>query len=1438
MDFDRRVDADANMNTENTLFQDPAPGKHLIRFRGDTQTFTVSLALPQEGGAWLRTNLGHGAIARSEIFRKVDAEETPVGRDWFDIPMHRADGRTFRITVGLDEVGHFEAKCFFLKKGAKNPTWPRGSNCAINVEPADTCCFNTLYNAFVRQFGPNKSGNFTCTPSEKNAIRALDEKGYAVIPPSGKFRDLIHELDFIIGELGCRIIQLLPIHPTPTTYGRMGRFGSPFAALSFKSVDPALAIFDPTATPLEQFIELLDAVHARNAKVIIDFAVNHTGWAARLHNTHPEWLVRDAEGRIEVPGAWGVQWEDLTKLDYSQKRLWQFMADIFLLWCRRGVDGFRCDAGYMIPLDAWKYMVVRVRDQYPDTLFFLEGLGGKISVTRDLLNRGNMNWAYSELFQNYDRNQIESYLPECIDISQSDGILAHFSETHDNNRLADRSQTYAKMRTALCALCSYAGAFGFANGVEWYATEKIDVHDAPSLNWGAQINQIDEIRRLTTLLRIHPAFFDQTELEMIQKGPGNQLVLLRHHVPSGKRLLILANLSDSQDTSARWDTAQSGIHTKTFVDLLTAEEIHISTENGIAESPLQPGQVRCLSPDRQDIQMIEDTSKTYLFLPERIENQQRRAKVLDILRHYHGNTDLEEALMDRAAAELADDPVAFCRQQNPHSDESRLIRWQWPRDLKREVMVPPGHFLFIEADVSFRADLTDTDWTRGHEKGLRKSDGSYFAIFSPQPSPGELKSMTLKLTVFERGGPRHETASILFLPELQAVTIRKTYRRRDIDQHHIFLGTNGRGAMLRAPLCWGRLNSRYDALIAANLDPEIPEDRWIMLARCRIWIVYQDYSQEVGNHCLEKFYTDNDSGAIWEFQVPTGQGEHIRLDIHLEMIPDENRICFTFHRHPSKKRQNLLADAKEVQIIIRPDIESRNFHDVTKAYTGPESGFPAAVETKANGFSFFPEAGHRLLMEMPDGAFIREPEWQYMVHRPVESERGLDPDSDLFSPGYFSAFIKGGRYQELRASVSGSTQPTIVSDETKIGRGRRKAETEVGLGTAFLRALDHFIVHRGPFKSIIAGYPWFMDWGRDALIVVRGMIADGRIQDAKAVLKLFGQFEDRGTLPNMIRGQDAGNRETSDAPLWFMTACEDLVRYEEDDGFLDETCGNRSIREILLSIGKSYITGTPNGIRMDPGSGLVFSPMHFTWMDTNFPAGTPRQGYPIEIQALWFAALSFLARIDKGADWADWALRVKAALIEFFYLKKKGYLSDCLHAGVGTAAGNGVPDDSLRPNQLFAVTLDAVSDPLICRNILTACEELIVPGAIRSLADRPVRYQLPIYHQDHLLNDPQNPYQGKYTGDEDTHRKPAYHNGTAWTWVFPSFCEAWVKVYGEPSKTTARSWLGSFARLLEEGCIGHVPEILDGDFPHRQRGCDAQAWGVSEALRVWNLLDA
>jgi glycogen debranching enzyme len=1390
-----------------------------------------------QGSAWIRTNIGHAQVTRTEIIRSVDQQETPLGRDWFDIPMRRvAEGR-FEVRLPLTAVGHFEAKCFFLEEGQASPVWPPGVNTALNVEPADACCGNIVYNAFVRQFGPNKAGQATLPPQARECVQTLDAARYTVIPPSGTFRDLAAELDFIVGVLGCRILMLLPIHPTPTTYGRMGRFGSPYAALSFRGVDPALADFDPKATPMEQFAELVDATHRRHARIFLDIAINHTGWAANLHVNHPEWLARTAEGRIEVPGAWGVQWEDLTRLDYAHEELWQFMAEVFLTWCRRGVDGFRCDAGYMVPHAAWRYIVARVREQFPETTFLLEGLGGKISVTRELLNTANLNWAYSELFQNYDRSQIERYLPEANEISATHGITVHFAETHDNLRLAARSRAWARMRTALCALASHQGAFGFANGVEWLATEKINVHEAPSLSWGASPNQVAEIARLSRLLRHHPAFHDRAEVSLVQAGDGNQIVILRRHPPSGKRLVIPVNLDPDRASTAAWTEDGSGRTQATCCDLLTGRPVAVEKRDGVFSCALQPGQVLCLSPDPADLELLGDPAASQAAVPPRVEHQRLRAKALQIVEHFDGTRDLPDFDADAAARELHADPEAYCAGLNRRGSAGRVVAWQWPRDLRREVMIPPGHLLMVRSAFPFHARLADEERSLAVEAGLRSAAGDHFCLMIPPDPAKHLRRLTLHLVVHEEAGSRRATAPLMLLPPGGEARARRIFgRARLLHEPMHFLSTNGRGAMLRIPVAWGELTSRYDALLAANLSPDHPEDRWVMFTRCRAWLVYQGYSQDIALDSLQAFALSEDTrSATWRYKIPSGQGQHVLLTLTAEMLPGRNAVRLTFARRRAGANPSRLADATPVRLILRPDVEDRSFHETTKAFAGPEHHFRAAVTAAASGFEFHPNPRRRLRAAISHGRFFHEPDWQYMVHRSRDEERGQDPHSDLFSPGYFETWLKGGEEVTLTTEINPAESPANVVPPAP--EPRKPPSPPVARPIDILTAaLGHYVVDRGGLKSVIAGYPWFLDWGRDSLISVRGLVAAGRFADARAVLTLFGQFEERGTLPNMIRGGDAGNRDTSDAPLWFAVACADLAQAEGGKAVYGGDCGGRPVREVLASIVRGYIAGTPNGVRMDPDSGLIYSPSHFTWMDTNYPAGTPRQGFPIEIQALWHAALTTAAAANpkEGRRWRALAERVRDSITTLFRKPTTGGLCDCLHAEPGRPAVAADPDDAVRPNQLFAVSL-GVLDPAgpLAKGILESCAELLVPGAIRSLADRPVARPIPVVHNATPLNDPQRPYWGRYTGDEDTRRKPAYHNGTAWTWPFPTYCEAWAACYGSEGRETACAWLTSSIALLESGCLGHLPEILDGDSPHATRGCDAQSWGVSEWVRVW-----
>ncbi|MBR7121784.1 MAG: glycogen debranching protein, partial [Lentisphaeria bacterium] len=232
-------------------------------------------------------------------------------------------------------------------------------------------------------------------------------------------------------------------------------------------------------------------------------------------------------------------------------------------------------------------------------------------------------------------------------------------------------------------------------------------------------------------------------------------------------------------------------------------------------------------------------------------------------------------------------------------------------------------------------------------------------------------------------------------------------------------------------------------------------------------------------------------------------------------------------------------------------------------------------------------------------------------------------------------------------------------------------------------------------------------------------------------------------------------------------------------------------------------------------------------MDTNYPAGTPREGYPIEIQALWYAALEFLGEKSLAA-------KVQKSIEKYYFTGP--VVSDCLHCTAGTPASQAIPDDHLRYNILTAITLGAIADKVKQQKILNAASKLLIPGAIRTLDDSPVTYQLPIIRDGQLLNNPNYPYQGCYRGPEDTSRKVAYHNGTAWCWPFPAYCEALAVAGDTQNRKRALALLMSAIQWMETGVIGEMPEVLDGHAPHRHGGCLAQAWSVSEFFRVFKIL--
>ena len=1335
--------------------QTPNPHDFLLKWRGDKLTVTLELDAPRKGRAAFRTNIGHARIRRREIIRETECGETPLARAWTDIALPEVAPGVFRAEIPLNEVGVFSGKACFFPEGSNVPEWPEGLNTHIKVESGETKRNNSIYTIFPRQFG--------------------------------SFREVVRRLPVIMDTMGFRLIQTLPPFPVPTTYAVMGEYGCPFAALDFLSVDPAMAEFDEYSTPMDQFLELIDAVHARRGLFLVDLPANHTGWASALQTHHPDWFHREADGRFVSPGAWGVKWADLVELDYSNPELRAYMADVFLFWCRKGVDGFRCDAGYMIPADTWEYIVARVREEYPDTIFMLEGLGGELAVTDRLLSESNLDWAYSEIFQTYDRGAFEWYLPQAAARSEKYGTLVHFAETHDNDRLAKNGVTYAKLRVQLAALLSWQGAWGIANGVEWFCKEKIDVHGRNDLNWGAKDNMVELISRLNYILDTDPCFAGSSHLEVVTRGAGNTLAVVREcAVDNGDgssepvKLLLLANLDCGRPAAIEWDL--NSFSEKEAFDIVT--ERYVSLTGPVH---LQPGQVLCLKPVAKEVPSLP--------------------------------VDADGVPV---AGEIDPDTIIKIVKPVGNPKVGHFFHWKFPRDVNREVVVPEDQWVEVSAPYHFRMRVIDPATGKTlRVYRARNISGKYMAIFDAPHYKGDgtqCRRLLFMMVVYPTGGkPQRVQSTFLIPPRHETARMKLTLSGDDVRSHDDWrtVLSNGAGAASQMRVGWGEIRSQYDAILAANPNPSCPSDRLNLWARTRCWLQREGYMREFDRKCVTSFTADPAGRcARWVFLVPCGMGKATSFVFEVSLGQGVNAARLKVTRVAEGDED--VGD--QVRLVFRPDIEWRSFHSATKAYTGLEQRFPEASSAFPRGFAFAPYDG-KFVMTVEGGEYHHEPQWEYNVGHPEEAARGQDPSGDLYSPGWVSADLKVGETVTLTGELNPSSERPVFFDGEYVLRCTEQSGA-IPIAEALKSSLDLFIVKRDDLKTVIAGYPWFLDWGRDTFIFMRGMIASGRIKESMEILRAFAAFEENGTLPNIIYGDKAGNRDTTDAQLWFIRCVQELeaalrgadapaspdgadgvsqgvFQFEEEDG------GIAFLRKTCESLVDNYIKGTPNGIKVDPSSGLVWSPSHFTWMDTNYPACTPRVGYPVEIQALWISALRYLGR-DAMAE------KAKASVVKFFKRPDGAGYYDCLAAPDGESASKAKPEDTIRPNQLFLVTLGIVDDA----SILNATEELLVPGGIRSL------------NASHPL------YRGVYAGDEDTSRKPAYHNGTVWAWPFPLWAEALVMT-GAASGEVALDLLSGAVENLNAGCIGHLSENADGDAPHAQKGCTAQAWSDSELLRVW-----
>jgi len=630
-----------------------------------------------------------------------------------------------------------------------------------------------------------------------------------------------------------------------------------------------------------------------------------------------------------------------------------------------------------------------------------------------------------------------------------------------------------------------------------------------------------------------------------------------------------------------------------------------------------------------------------------------------------------------------------------------------------------------------------------------------------------------------------------------------------------WLETNGLGGFASSTIN-GINTRRYHGLLVAATKP--PVGRFVLLSKLEETLLVGDRSFDLsanrypgvvhpqGFRYLKQFRLD-------PFPVFTFEVEDLEIEKTVFMVQGEST---TVIQYEIKDRGTFLPD--RIALEIRPLIAFRDYHTTTH-----ENGsLNSKVEVLAGVASVTPYAELPTLYLAHDAKQLEEGGgWYRNFEYDAERERGLDFVEDLFNPLVLHFDLSSSR----KATVIASTNPRNAANAAQYRQSetsRRRANVmraprEDEFVKTLTAATDQFIVERGGQKTVIAGYHWFSDWGRDTMIALPGLtLPTNRYDVARSILRTFAQHVDRGMLPN--RFPDAGETpeyNTVDATLWFFEADRAYLAYTGDLDFV----GN-DLYSVLTDIVSWHVRGTRFGIKVDP-SGLLSSGergVQLTWMDAKVGdwVVTPRRGKPVEIQALWYNALCIMEDLAQHLDdeparkrYGGMATLTKWSFNRLLWNEKGNYLYDVVNGGP--------PDASIRPNQIFAVSLPytMLSPEKAGLVVRTVQQHLLTPYGLRSLAP----------------NDPQ--YRGRYTGDPVS-RDGAYHQGTVWPWLMGPFITAYIKVNrnSEPARRQAETWLGAFKEHLSHAGLGHISEVCGGDAPHQPGGCIAQAWSVAELLRA------
>ncbi|MGI5835462.1 MAG: amylo-alpha-1,6-glucosidase [Chloroflexota bacterium] len=651
---------------------------------------------------------------------------------------------------------------------------------------------------------------------------------------------------------------------------------------------------------------------------------------------------------------------------------------------------------------------------------------------------------------------------------------------------------------------------------------------------------------------------------------------------------------------------------------------------------------------------------------------------------------------------------------------------------------------------------------------------------------------------------------------------------------HEWLVTNGLGGYASSTVS-GISTRRYHGLLIAALPA--PLGRVEMLSHvseelrlpggATVQISRQEHAGEMeryrGPSCLVEFRLDVGL-PVWRYKV----GRFVL----------EKRVYMPYMQNTVYVDYRLVSGAGSVCLILRPEVRFRA-HETPVSEPLTER---YRLMSSDDRYELIGEDTYPTLRLLPCGdgwSFSKDEKVVSEILYRVEEIRGYDAVGDLWSPGTFRIDLEKGRRITLVASTeSWDVMEALRPAEALAAENERRRRllasahprARSGFAAQLVFAADQFIIipagrvadsaraHAAgdDVRTVIAGYHWFTDWGRDTMISLEGLaLATGRVQEAGYILRTFAYYIRDGLIPNMFpEGEKEGVYNTADATLWFFHA---LDRYIEATGDRETL---KVLLPKLLDIVDHHLKGTRFGIGVDPEDGLLrqgIVGLPLTWMDAHVGdwVVTPRRGKAVEINALWYNALRLLerwVRDEYGEEMAEplaqHASRVRRSFNARFWYEDGGYLYDVVD-------GENGDDPSCRPNQILAISLrHPVLDRVRWESVLqVVLERLVTPVGLRSLA-------------------PDHPeYKPMYCGDLRC-RDGAYHQGTVWAWLIGPFIDAWLKLYPE-DRVGARRFLDGFRSELAQVGVGSISEIFDADPPFTPRGCIAQAWSVAEVLRCW-----